>query len=139
MVALLGFLAGAFLGGRLGRRHTHRGRLLRTVALIELSLVALALLLSVWTDLLAVFTMFLGAGRRDRPDRTGRGGQRRAQPGLGALAGRHIVSLMTEKAAPCGSLSTEKRPCGMSIGGTTTEPPSSTHLATAASASSTAK
>ncbi|MFC0543634.1 YoaK family protein [Kutzneria chonburiensis] len=54
VVALLGFLAGAFVGGRLGRRHTHRGRLLRNVALVELSLVALTLLLSVWTDLLVV-------------------------------------------------------------------------------------
>jgi uncharacterized membrane protein YoaK (UPF0700 family) len=54
VVALLGFLAGAVIGGRLGPRRTHRGRLLRDVALIELSLVGLAVLLSVCTGLLVV-------------------------------------------------------------------------------------
>ncbi|EWM11314.1 YoaK family protein [Kutzneria sp. 744] len=52
VVALLGFLAGAFFGGRVGRAHAHRGHLLRDVALIELGLVAAALLLSVFTDAL---------------------------------------------------------------------------------------
>jgi uncharacterized membrane protein YoaK (UPF0700 family) len=46
VIALLGFLLGAYLGGRLAGLHTHRGRLLRNVALIELGLVAVALLLS---------------------------------------------------------------------------------------------
>ncbi|MBB5889210.1 YoaK family protein [Kutzneria kofuensis] len=50
VVALLGFLAGAFLGGRLARRHTHRGRLLRNVTLVELGLVAVAILLSLPAD-----------------------------------------------------------------------------------------
>jgi len=49
VLALLGFLAGAFLGGRLGRRHTHRGRLLRNVTLVELGLVTVAFLLSLLT------------------------------------------------------------------------------------------
>jgi uncharacterized membrane protein YoaK (UPF0700 family) len=54
VVALLGFLAGAVIGGRLAPRQTHRGRLLRDVALIELSLVGVAVLLSVFTILLVV-------------------------------------------------------------------------------------
>jgi uncharacterized membrane protein YoaK (UPF0700 family) len=54
VIALLGFLAGAVVGGRLGPRQTHRGRLLRDVALIELSLVGVTVLLSVFTGLLVV-------------------------------------------------------------------------------------
>ena len=54
VIALLGFLVGAFLGGRLARLHTHRGRLLRNVALIELGLVTVALLLSVFGLVLLV-------------------------------------------------------------------------------------
>ena len=50
VTALLGFLLGAFLGGRLARRHTHRGRLLRNVALVELGLVLVAFLLSLLAD-----------------------------------------------------------------------------------------
>ena len=57
VIALLGFLLGAFLGGRLAGLHTHRGRLLRNVALIELGLVAVALLLS----LLSVATVVQAA------------------------------------------------------------------------------
>ncbi|QUQ62961.1 YoaK family protein [Kutzneria sp. CA-103260] len=49
VLALLGFLAGAFLSGRLARRHTHRGRLLRNVALVELGLATVAFLLSLLT------------------------------------------------------------------------------------------
>jgi len=39
VVALLGFLAGAFVGGRLGRRHTHRAWAL-AVATVLIGLVA---------------------------------------------------------------------------------------------------
>src|SRR5438105_668993 len=46
---------------------------------------------------------------------------------------------ITAKVAPCGSASTEKRPGSMSIGGTRTVPPSSSHFATDTSVSSTAK
>lgn len=49
VLALLGFVTGAYLGGRLGRRHTHRGRLLRNVTLVELGLVTVAFLLSLLT------------------------------------------------------------------------------------------
>jgi uncharacterized membrane protein YoaK (UPF0700 family) len=49
VLALLGFVTGAYLGGRLARRHTHRGRLLRNVTLIELGLVAVTFLLSLLT------------------------------------------------------------------------------------------
>jgi uncharacterized membrane protein YoaK (UPF0700 family) len=54
VIALLGFLAGAFLGGRVARRHAHRGRLLRNVTLMELCLVAVAFLLSVSGNVAAV-------------------------------------------------------------------------------------
>jgi uncharacterized membrane protein YoaK (UPF0700 family) len=59
VVALLGFLIGAFLGGRLTRRHTHRGRLLRDVALVELGLLVVAVLLSSLTDTVVVQVVLL--------------------------------------------------------------------------------
>ncbi len=83
------------------------------------------------------------------PDRPARGrGRRAASPRrrdrdrLSPMADRHGCGafLITPNVAPCGSVTTAKRPTpSASIGSITTPPPSSRTLATAASASSTAK
>lgn len=49
------------------------------------------------------------------------------------------ASVSTEKVAPCGSLTTAKRPTGMVVGGTQTLPPSSSIFLQIASVSATAK
>ncbi len=46
LLALGAFLLGALLGGWLGARHAHRGRLLRAAGVVQVALIALALLVA---------------------------------------------------------------------------------------------
>lgn len=50
VIALLGFLLGSYAGGQLAGRHSHRGHLLRNVALVELGLLVVTILLSLLPD-----------------------------------------------------------------------------------------
>ena len=80
----------------------------------------------------------VGFDRRDLPPaRRQHQGARRAAALLPGRDRDH--SLITPKAALCGSVTTAKRPAGLSIAGARTEPPNSCALATAASVSATAK
>jgi uncharacterized membrane protein YoaK (UPF0700 family) len=45
LAALVGFLLGASIGGRMARLISHRGRLLRNIALVELALLVVALIM----------------------------------------------------------------------------------------------
>jgi ATP-binding cassette subfamily B protein len=71
-------------------------------------------------------------GSPSDPDSPSAAGSASSSPRPGAR-------LMIENTAPCGSLTTAKRPAGVSVGSTGTRPPSSLTFAVAASMSSTAK